>query len=139
MALGGNYLDDIDGNENNKSSNFRNANNPWGGFFGGGGQRNGDDEGGGGGGARGNPQDGGRTAVGSSSRTTPNGAPNGGGNNWNNNNNGRQQRQGVPKVFAIRQPQDLLDYVIQDERLSVGELCMTHNLFRVKRPCSFIS
>ena len=30
------------------------------------------------------------------------------------------QRKG--KVFSIRQPQDLLDFVIEDERLSVGEL-----------------
>ena len=33
------------------------------------------------------------------------------------------QRRG--EVFAIQQPQDLLDFVIEDERLSVGEYC-TH-------------
>lgn len=32
---------------------------------------------------------------------------------WNSN-------AGVPKIVSIKQPQDLLDFVIEDERLSVG-------------------
>lgn len=34
------------------------------------------------------------------------------------------QRRG--KIFSIQQPQDLLDFVIEDERLSVGELSINH-------------
>ena len=40
--------------------------------------------------------------------------PNGNGANGGNVNGG-----GIPKVVSISQPQDLLDFVIQDERLSV--------------------
>ena len=38
----------------------------------------------------------------------------GGGSSWNNN-------AGGSKIVSIKQPQDLLDFVIEDERLSVGE------------------
>lgn len=38
----------------------------------------------------------------------------GGGASWNNN-------AGGSKIISIKQPQDLLDFVIEDERLSVGE------------------
>lgn len=35
---------------------------------------------------------------------------------WGGNN------AGTPQIVSIKQPQDLLDFVIEDERLSVGEL-----------------
>ena len=37
---------------------------------------------------------------------------------WGNNAN----NSGGSKIVSIKQPQDLLDFVIEDERLSVGEL-----------------
>ncbi len=37
------------------------------------------------------------------------------------------QRKG--KVFAIKKPQDLLDFVIEDERLSVGKITFTEFCF----------
>jgi len=36
--------------------------------------------------------------------------------------NGAGKVNGIPKIVPINRPQDLLDFVIQDERLSVGEL-----------------
>ena len=55
-----------------------------------------------------------------------NGAPSTYGNqDYNIGGNWGQQHQrqgGVPKVFSLSQPQDLLDLVMQDERLSVGKL-----------------
>ncbi|KAL7544012.1 hypothetical protein ACHAXR_013549 [Thalassiosira sp. AJA248-18] len=63
------------------------------------------------------------------------------GDNNNNWNRGQQQQGGgggggVPKVFPIRQPQDLLDFVIQDERLSVVKVyaswCKTCKVFDVR-------
>lgn len=35
---------------------------------------------------------------------------------WGGNNNA-----GSPQIVSIKQPQDLLDFVIEDERLSVGK------------------
>ena len=54
-----------------------------------------------------------------------NGAPNTNNQDYNIGGDwGRQQQQrgGAPKVFSIRQPQNLSDFVIQDVRLSVGKL-----------------
>ena len=47
---------------------------------------------------------------------------------WGNNAN----NSGGSKIVSIKQPQDLLDFVIEDERLSVGELlaiCLGINFF----------
>ena len=52
-----------------------------------------------------------------------NGAPNANNQDHNIGGNWGQQQQrrgGVPKVFSIRQPHDLLNLVMQDENLSVG-------------------
>jgi len=88
--------------------------------------------GGGGGGGMGGM----RTAI---RPSPPNNSPGGmisNNNNINNNassppsNNygiGRRMQKngevdGIPRIVSINRPQDLLDFVIQDERLSVGEL-----------------
>jgi hypothetical protein len=38
---------------------------------------------------------------------------------WKPPSQNKEQQRG--KVFSIQQPQDLLDFVVEDERLSVGE------------------
>ena len=77
-----------------------------------------------------------RTAI---RPSPPNNIPGGGGgggsgilppgNNYGIGRGGRMQTLNggesngiVPRIVSINRPQDLLDFVIQDERLSVGEL-----------------
>lgn len=105
MALGNNYLESFgrrrkeDDNENDNEFYAEN-NNSGGGFA-----------------NSWNPGGGGttRTAVRPPSSLT---SRNNGNFNNNNNNGGGGI---VPLVVSINQPQDLLDFVIRDERLSVGE------------------
>jgi len=147
MALGGNYLNDIDNNENDSppggsDANTNNSNDRWG-FFGGGRSSNAK--------PRGSNRDGGMNGGGNTNgntngngnaiRPSPpnNGAPNSNNQDYNIGGNRGQQQQrrgGVPKVFSIRQPQDLLDFVIQDERLSVVKVyaswCKTCAVFDIR-------
>jgi hypothetical protein len=102
MALGNNYLESFgrrreENNDNNNDSSDDNSNTEGGGFA------NGWNGGGRGGGTR--------TAIRPPSLTSRNSNINHGGGI-------------VPLVVSINQPQDLLDFVIRDERLSVGEYCM---------------
>jgi len=165
MALGGNYLENMDNDEENppggapgsneNGNDFRdnNGDNRWG-FFGNSNNNNNRA-------SRGNNRDGGSngaggrgtTGTGTAIRPSPppnNGTPNVASNARTNNNaapisknygigggsNRRQQPQGVPRVLSIRQPQDLLDFVIQDERLSVVKVyaswCKTCQVFDVR-------
>ena len=101
MAWGNNYLESFGrrrevNNDNNDDSSDDNSNTEGGGFA------NSWNGGGRGGGTR--------TAIRPPSLTSRN----------NNINQGGI----VPLVVSINQPQDLLDFVIRDERLSVGEYCM---------------
>jgi hypothetical protein len=115
MALGNNYLESFgrrrkeDDNENDNNDFYAENNNSGGGFA------NSWNPGGG----RGTS----RTAVRPPSSLT---SRNNGNFNNNNINNGRGGGGIVPLVVSINQPQDLLDFVIRDERLSVGEFpdCM---------------
>ena len=51
--------------------------------------------------------------------------------------NVQQQRRG--KIFSIREPQDLLDFVIEDERLSVGMFILYNNIsLSNTKTCSYI-
>ena len=130
MALGGNYLDNIDNednnNNNNNNSNNNNGNNRWGIFGPGrggsassrGNNDNNQGRGGGGVGTAIRPQaPNSNYGIGGNRRQQQQQpSSNGGGGGGNGNGNG-----GVPRVFSIRQPQDLLDFVVEDERLSVGK------------------
>ena len=120
MALGGNYLDNIDNDENDKQNGSGGQGN-WGIFGppsgnnnsrGQGGTANPNNRGGGGGGGVG-------TAIRPPNNSNSNrGAP----SNYGIGGNRRQSAgNGVPRVVKIRQPQDLLDFVVEDERLSVGK------------------
>jgi len=124
MALGGNYLDNIDNDENDNMQNGSGQGN-WGIFGppsgnninrrGQGGTTNSNNNRGSGGGVG--------TAIrppnGTPSNSNRGGAP----SNYDIGGNRRQQSggNGVPRVVKIRQPQDLLDFVVEDERLSVGK------------------
>lgn len=107
MALGGSYLEDMGPPEGGDR---------WG-IFGGGRKA----------GARGTNRDGGSTTGfgGGTDRRAATGGDDAsksfgiGGNR--RGGGGRGGGGGNPRVFPIRQPQDLLDFVIRDERLSVGE------------------
>jgi hypothetical protein len=108
--LGRNYLDSINEEENNRR-NFRNDR-----ASGGQGNNSGYFNYGGGAGTAIRPE--GRN-YGPGGWNQPSGAP--------------------PKIVSIKQPQDLLDFVIQDERLSVGEsillllvvLCLFNFVFKI--------
>ena len=113
MALGGNYLDNID---NDDDDDERSKESKWGFSFGPtskvnrnqqGGSNN--SRGGGVGTAIRNPPSN-NYGIGRDTRQSSPSSPNGG------------RRGGMPRVFAIKQPQDLLDFVIEDEKLSVGKL-----------------
>ena len=129
MALGGNYLENMarrgsddgggggGGGDNESDGGGNGGNGGWGGFFGA--PRVGGAMGGVGRGARTavRPAPGGDAPTMSSSSERGNYGIGGGGGRGGGNGGG-----GVaPRVVSIRQPQDLLDFVIQDERLSVGE------------------
>ena len=125
MALGGNYLDNIDNAENDNMQNGSGQGN-WGIFGppsgnnnrrGQGGTTNFNNRGGGGVG----------TAIRPPNNSNSNrGAP----SNYGIGGNRRQQSgNGVPRVVKIRQPQDLLDFVVEDERLSVGKFLLAHLMY----------
>eukprot|EP00804_Cyclotella_cryptica_P018767 CCRYP_007249-RA/>CCRYP_007249-RA protein AED:0.25 eAED:0.25 QI:211/0.85/0.87/1/1/1/8/367/1439 len=112
FSLGRNYLDTIDNNNSNDDNNSRNSNN---------GNNN-----------RwnfGSKQQGVGTAV-VRSEANQKQYGIGGGNSW-----GKQQ-QGRAKIVPIKQPQDLLDFVIEDERLSVVKVyatwCKTCQVFDIR-------
>ena len=117
MALGGNYLDNIDIDDDDDDDDERHSKeSKWGFSFGPTSKVNRNQQGG-----SNNRRGGG---VGTAIRNPPS-------NNYgigrdtiqsspSSPNGGR--RGGMPRVFAIKQPQDLLDFVIEDEKLSVGKL-----------------
>ena len=122
-ALGDrNYLDSIDHNNHGNNNTDNNGN----GFINeGGGQRN---QGGslGGAGIGGGRGGGARTVIRSATNTVTYNAPNygrGGGRPKAWGPQSQLNNEVRNKVVAIRQPQELLDFVIQDERLSVSESC----------------
>eukprot|EP00577_Skeletonema_sp_RCC1716_P003829 CAMPEP_0113377136 /NCGR_PEP_ID=MMETSP0013_2-20120614/3004_1 /TAXON_ID=2843 ORGANISM="Skeletonema costatum, Strain 1716" /NCGR_SAMPLE_ID=MMETSP0013_2 /ASSEMBLY_ACC=CAM_ASM_000158 /LENGTH=1610 /DNA_ID=CAMNT_0000259269 /DNA_START=224 /DNA_END=5056 /DNA_ORIENTATION=- /assembly_acc=CAM_ASM_000158 len=153
---GSDYRDGINSrsNSNSNSNNNRGSGGGWGNFFNRKGTNNNNNSNSNGGGPSGRAsQDVGRgnTAAGvgtairpSMETTTTNGSNNGGGPpnggytqkwrpNGGNNNGGNN---GVSKVFDIRQPQDLLDFVISDERLSIVKVyaswCKTCQVFDIR-------
>ncbi|KAL7488030.1 hypothetical protein ACHAW6_013616 [Cyclotella cf. meneghiniana] len=112
--LGRNYLETIDNNSNNSNNddnNSRNSNNNHRWNFG--------------------SKQGTGTASVVRSETNAKSYGIGGGNSW-----GKQQQQGRPKIVPIRQPQDLLDFVIEDERLSIVKVyatwCKTCQVFDIR-------
>lgn len=142
QALGGNYLEDIDNSDENGGGNNQrwgtdNVNSAGRGMSGLSGLagRGGDYNNGGGNGGRGGGGAG--TAIRPPTNTNTNANANTNNNNgvsqprtsygpgggvpkrWGPQNN--QQMQLRNKVVPIRQPQELLDFVIQDERLSVSK------------------
>ncbi|KAL9181747.1 hypothetical protein ACHAXT_012090 [Thalassiosira profunda] len=131
MALGGNYLDDIDDQKDGDTTNFREGNDRWG-IFGGRSDNNNSAA------RRGNNRDGGSARGGGAGTairpSTPNGS--GPGNGYRPGGNGGMEPRGVPRVLSIRQPQDLLDFVIEDERLSVVKVyaswCKTCAVFDIR-------
>ena len=138
MALGGNYLDNIDNEDNNNNNNNsnNNGNNRWGIFGPGRGgsassRGNNDNNQGRGGGGVGTairpPTPNSNYGIGANRRQQQQqpSSSNGGGGNGNGNG-------GVPRVFSIRQPQDLLDFVVEDERLSVGKSIIEREIFAVQ-------
>ena len=166
MALGNqNYLDNMNSNDDNmissggsdyrdginsrSTSNANSSNNSsggWGNFF----NRKGNNNSGGGPSGRasqdtGRGQGGVGTAIRPSISTSAVNSDrnNGGGGyqqkwrpNGDDNGGGGGGNKGVSKVMEIRQPQDLLDFVIADERLSVVKVyaswCKTCQVFDIR-------
>lgn len=125
MALGGNYLDNIDNDENDNTQNGGGGQGNWGIF----GPQSGNNNRRGQGGTTNSNNRGSGGGVGTAIRP-PNSNSNRGGapSNYGIGSNRRQQSgsNGVPRVVKIRQPQDLLDFVVEDERLSVGKFLLAH-------------
>jgi len=120
MALGGNYLDNIDNDENDNKQNSGGQGN-WGIFGPPSGNNNNNNRRGQGGTTNTNNRGSGG-GVGTAIRPPNNSNRRGAPSNYGIGGNRRQQSgNGVPRVVKIRQPQDLLDFVVEDERLSVGK------------------
>ena len=124
MALGGNYLDNIDNDENDRQNGGGQGN--WGIFgppSGNNNNRRGQD-------GTTNTNNRGGGGVGTAIRPPNNSNRGGAPSNYGIGGNRRQSGgNGVPRVVKIRQPQDLLDFVVEDERLSVGKFLNTSYVF----------
>ena len=48
---------------------------------------------------------------------------------WKPPSQNKEQQRG--NIFSIQQPQDLLDFVVEDERLSVGEFESNFDIYRI--------
>ena len=133
MALGGNYLDNIDNDENDSNQNGGGQGN-WGIF----GPQSGNNNKRRGQGGATNPNNRGSgggvgTAIRPPNSSNNRGAP----SNYGIGGNRRQSGgNGVPRVVKIRQPQDLLDFVVEDERLSVGKFLLAHLMYLLVWLCS---
>ena len=127
MALGGNYLDNIDNDENDNMQNGSGQGN-WGIF----GPTSGNNNRRGQGGVAKSNNNRSSGGVGTAIRppNKSNGNRGGAPSNYGIGGNRRQQSgNGVPRVVKIRQPQDLLDFVVEDERLSVGKFLLADLMY----------
>ena len=125
MALGGNYLDNIDNDENDSKQNGSGQGN-WGIF----GPQSGNNSNRRGQGSTTNTNNRGGGGVGTAIRPPNNSNRGGAPSNYGIGGNRRQNSgNGVPRVVKIRQPQDLLDFVVEDERLSVGKFFLAHLMY----------